>query len=108
MVKILVLPIVLFLVGCTSAQKLELVQNTPKTQKKQSLNKITKKISQKKPEVKEKSLFVKKILLNPQECSIPILTAEEKTVWRSVALLEAYLKQWRFVKYRLGGTSRRG
>ncbi len=108
MIKILVLPVIVLLVGCSGAQKLDLVQKTPQSIKKSTVNKVASKISEKKPDVKEKLLFVKKILLNPQECLVPRLTAEEKSLKRSVALLEAYLKKWRSVKYRLGGSSRRG
>ena len=107
MVKILILPVILFLVGCTGAQKLDLVQKKPQ--------KIVKKRSESQDEnfserlkKDEKLLFVKKILLNPEECSIPELTEEEKITKRSIALLERYLKKWKSVKYRLGGSSRRG
>jgi cell wall-associated NlpC family hydrolase len=107
MIKILILPVILLLIGCTGAQKLEVVQKTPQNTPKQLV--ITK-IKQvlKTSETEEKQLFVKKILLNPQECSVPELTEEEKITQRSIALLERYLKKWKSVRYRLGGSSRRG
>ncbi|MCK5872603.1 MAG: C40 family peptidase [Methylococcales bacterium] len=108
MIKILALLAVFFLVGCTSTQKLNLAQKTSQYSHKQ--NKVAKSgyETKIKPNVEEKLLFVKKILLNPQECTVPTLTAEEKSLKRSIALLEQYLKKWRSVKYRLGGTGRRG
>ncbi|MCK4494045.1 MAG: C40 family peptidase [Methylococcales bacterium] len=108
MIKILVLLTVFFLVGCTATQKLDVVQKKSQYINKPVLKKVVKKSTKTNLKIEKKLLFVKKILLNPQECTVPRLTAEEKSLKRSVALLEAYLKKWRSVKYRFGGSSRRG
>lgn len=91
MIRILTVLAVSLLVGCAGTQKSTLTDE------------ITLK-----PKTLEKPLLVKKALLNPLECSVIPLTKEEKALKRSVKLLEKYLDEWKSVKYRLGGLSKKG
>jgi hypothetical protein len=86
MIKVLTLLIISFLVGCAGTPKLELVQKT----------------------TLENSIFDKKTPLNSLECSIIPLTEEEKSVRRSMKLLEQFFEEWKSVKHRMGGLSKKG
>ncbi|MDQ7091727.1 MAG: NlpC/P60 family protein [Methylococcales bacterium] len=91
MIKLLTLLTITFLVGCTGAPKTKLTQ-----------------VSSLKPVTWETPFFVKKPYNNPLKCSITPLTAEEKSVKRSIELLEKFFEEWKAVKHRMGGLSKRG
>jgi hypothetical protein len=55
-----------------------------------------------------KPIFVNPLPLKPLKCSIIPLTKDEKALKRSITLLEHYFKEWKSVKYRLGGLSKKG
>jgi hypothetical protein len=80
-----------FLVGCAGTPKSELTQKI-------SLKPIT----------LENTIFAKKTEFSALECSIIPLTAEEKAMKRSIALLEQFFEEWKVVKYRMGGLSKNG
>ncbi len=85
-----------FLVGCAGTQKSELINKTslkPIAVKKSSL---------------ETLIFTKKKDLIPLECSVIPLTKEEKSIKRSMVLLEKFFEEWKSVKHRMGGLSKRG
>jgi lipoprotein Spr/probable lipoprotein NlpC len=77
-----------FLVGCAGSPKTKLIEKTSLTL--------------------ENTIFAKKRFLNLSECSIIPLTEEEKSIQRSMALLEQFFEEWKSVKHRMGGLNKQG
>ena len=92
MIKVLtVVLFVSFLMGCASTKKSELIEKT-----------------ELKPITLANTIFAKKTKPLSLECSIMPLTAEEKSIKRSMVLLEQFFEEWKSVKHRMGGLSKRG
>ncbi len=83
------------LVGCAGTPKTKLIKETALSVKETTLS-------------VENTLFIKKNFLNPSECSVIPLTKEEKSIKRSMVLLEHFFEEWKSVKHRMGGMSKRG
>ncbi len=77
-----------FLVGCAGSPKTKLIEETSLTLK--------------------NTIFAKKNLFNSSECSVIPLTKEEKSIKRSMVLLEHFFEEWKSVKYRMGGLNKQG
>ena len=93
MIRILTLLTITLLVGCAGAPKPKLIEKT-------SLKPLTLTL--------EDTLFTKKSTSNLLECSVTPLTEKEKSIKHSMKLLEKFFAEWKSVKYRLGGLSKRG
>ncbi len=92
MIKTLsVLFFISFLVGCAGSPKTRLIEKTP-------LKTVTLK----------NTIFEKKKVSNILSCSIIPLTKEERSIKHSMALLEQFFEEWKSVKHRMGGLSKRG
>ena len=77
-----------FLVGCAGSPKTKLIEKTLLTL--------------------ENTIFAKKSFLNSSECSVIPLTEEEKSIKRSMVLLEHFFEEWKSVKHRMGGRNKQG
>ena len=78
-----------FLAGCTGSPKTKLSENTSLTLDNTSLTLNNTSLTL------ENTIFAKKSFLNLSECSVIPPTEEEKSIKRSMVLLEHFFEEWK-------------